>query len=293
MEDTLKRYFTLIFLALSLFSCAQEQENSNPKHVAFKGDSKHNVAVLIGAAMRGRPEFLSGVLEDLQGLSSLFKNELGIRPVLRYDPSAKEALEATYWAAKEVGRDGTLIWYFSGHGGRDGSLYTRDPYGGDPEWWLDAKTVADTIARARTDLSTNKNDKSLLRIKRVIFLFDNCYSGRAFKRFDIEDIVRGDPWGRRKENYDPIESTFFDQILVASASRSFETALDSQRGGLFTRALRSSFLALQYDSSATIGDLAKKVTVTTKALARKQYSEQEPEFADYPRGKVMRDKLWE
>lgn len=114
-----------------------------------------NVAVLFGV-----PDNLPGVRVDMRELEALFQQpEYGLKVYSYLDKNPAEIAQLTGQHSKEVDANGTLLFYFSGHGAEDGLLMA---YGG----MLDFNDVASAIKQNRT-----------APLKRLLTVVDSCFSG--------------------------------------------------------------------------------------------------------------------
>lgn len=152
--------FGLVALALSA-GCNRKQANSSMKELT--GDpSAPNIALLFSD-----DSDLVGPEYDITNFSAFLRSvnhqyRFGVHEGRK--ASKATILDATSQALQRVGQNGTLLWYFSGHGvaDRGGAVVTA---GGS---YLYYSELSNAIARVRQT-----------PVKRLILLVDACFSGTA------------------------------------------------------------------------------------------------------------------
>lgn len=152
---------------------------------------------------------------------------------------------------QNAGYDGTFFFYYTGHGNK-GSLYMQD--GSMP------------IATIRAAME--KGRQGLGPMKRLVLMFDSCYSGslldpvrnvlplnqmhdnRIASALFADEVVRGMAPSRDTAPY-------WEKLFVFASSRADETSLAGQEGSVFTVALKKAFDEAIYENS-TLGTWVKK-----------------------------------
>ena len=214
---------------------------------------------------------LSGVSHGLPGIDLDTQNveRMASHAAYKFHPNhADEAQGTSSNVAAEltrlseaVGNDGTLFFYFSGHGS-PGSLYMQDG--------------SMSISKIRKALETGR--AKLGPMQRLVMMFDSCYSGSLLDpvrdvlplgqifRPEIASELFADEAFRQltpsRANDDgdvgeepPIE--YWKKLFVFASSRADETSLAGETGSVFTVALGKAYDEV-IESNATLGDWVKK-----------------------------------
>ncbi len=188
-----------------------------------------------------------GVAKNLPGIDIDVRNvtKMAIHPDYKFSPSILENAQGTTkniaqsltnlgYAAAD---DGTLMFYFSGHGNR-GLIQVQD------------RTMR--VGEIRTAIE--KGREGLGNLRRLILIFDSCFSGslldpfRGFIRWLFTD-VRTESELFADEVAQDFESTarnnrlekYWDSLFVFAACRANETSLASSKGSIFTNAMIKAF----------------------------------------------------
>ncbi len=308
-----------VLLTLSL-SCGKHRESAtDPKDLAYSRNA-NNVALLFSS-----PNNLSGPPTDIKTLKPILEG-LSFKVVTVDNATVDDIIRETKKSSKDIGENGTLFWYFSGHGTQQGRLVAEN------EQLLDFKEVTTAITDVRES-----------PIKRFLVFVDACFSGqlvngtqslineggavtssgitRSTQKFALADTDETDPndaqvgssGEQTPEELDAIgtekSSTgiraaiadayhyktgkVFEQALVMTAARKFETSLDLGRsyGGAFTYSLRKAFSELKGSSGKpTIRDLAETVIAETKDITENAHI---PVYRAFPATGVLEDFLFE
>jgi len=242
--------------------------------------SANNVAVLFGAS-----NGLQGVNTDLRELQKTFSDPaLGFKVQAHAEASSQSIIANSAKQAAAVGDNGTLLWYFSGHGAENGLLQTN---GG----MLNFASVAKSMREARGK-----------PFKRLIVIVDACFSGNmvdgltavrnnySVSNIDHESSALASGTGFGLTAIDEqaavtktLNNAFgafsnqggavyrsaplYEQLLVISAARKSEPSLDlgARAGGAFTMIFRNSLAKLQKSNQqATVRDWVTQVQDSTR-----------------------------
>lgn len=250
-NNRLVRVGMLGVIALALIvGCNSKQSTSSMKELT--GDpNAPNIALLFSDDSN-----LVGPDYDITNFSAFLRSvnhqyRFGIHEGRK--ASKATILENTSQALRRVGENGTLLWYFSGHGvpDRGGAVVTA---GGS---YLYYSELSNAIARVRQT-----------PIKRLILLVDACFSGTAVSDQSpfaptgsqtsqgTNSVAAQDNAGVERLVIDhanaaraqiaalklPNGKPLFEQVVVATAARANETAADlATKGGAFTRAFLEVF----------------------------------------------------
>lgn len=258
------------------------------RDLAYDSNAK-NIALLFGAA-NGLP----GIQDDLNHMKKVLEDPQGgnsFEVVLIEDASQGQILKATQDAAIAVGDNGTIFWYFSGHGASDGELMTT-------QGMLPFSLVSETIRNARST-----------PVKRMFAMFDSCFSGQMVDGSATVASAGGngitDEYMKGvAENYvGSAAASFYDnasiaklapsayeQMIVMSASQSYETSLAGSSGSEFTNAISTVFSEFKSGrANATIGEFLDAVK---KQTANSSGGHHTPAFRVMPEQGVMNDTLF-
>lgn len=159
---------------------------------------------------------------------------------------------------EKTGSDGTFFFYYTGHGST-GSIYLQD--GSMP------------IAAIRSAME--KGRAALGPMKRLVLMFDSCYSGslldpvrdllplnqvydsRVASALFADAVVEAMTPRRDEKGY-------WEELFVFASSRADETSLAGQTGSRFTVALKKAFDEVIATENATLGDWVAKTQEYTK-----------------------------
>lgn len=305
-------YMGMILAASSLFTACNPR-TSVPAHLRDLSydPNARNIALLFGAA-NGLP----GIQDDLNHMKQVLEDPQGgngFQVVMLTDASRDQILSATQEAAVAAGENGTIFWYFSGHGAESGDLMTT---GG----MLPFSKVTDTIRSARQT-----------PVKRMFAMFDSCFSGQMVNGsaaingmrsgglagsdnvYALTSAPEGSDWSSASDdeammqvakNYANIAAdSFYDQapvakmapqafeqLIVMSASQRYETSLAGSGGSEFTSALANVFQSFKSGRpQATIGEFLDAVRSET---ARSSGGHHTPAFRVMPEQEIMADTLF-
>ncbi|MEY4630411.1 MAG: Caspase domain, partial [Pseudomonadota bacterium] len=139
-------------------ACVQRNNAAGKLRELSYDPSAQNIALLFGA-----PNGLPGIPEDLESMKAVLEDPQGgngFKVVLINEATSEQILDATRKAAVDAGENGTIFWYFSGHGAESGTLMT---VGG----MLPFSKVTDVVRDARQT-----------PVKRFYAMFDSCFSGQ-------------------------------------------------------------------------------------------------------------------
>lgn len=281
-------------------ACVQRPGDQGKMRELSYDPSAQNIALLFGAA-NGLP----GIADDLESMKVVLedpKGGNGFKVVMINEASTQQILDATRKAAVDAGENGTIFWYFSGHGAESGDLMT---IGG----MLPFAKVTDTIRDARQT-----------PVKRFYAMFDSCFSGqmvdgsaaidRSLNRSQYaltggEQAVSSSAFLKSTaETYAEIAADSFhesstvakiapqayEQLIVVSASQRYEESLAGSSGSMFTEALKNVFKRMKSDSpNATIGQFLDAIKSETKSSSGGQHT---PASRVMPEQGVLQDSLF-
>jgi len=296
LAKPVKTLTSVVFVLASLVAGCQPRidvsSSSRLRDLSYDPNAK-NIALLFGAA-NGLP----GITDDLNHMKQVLEDPQGgngFQVIMVNDATRDQILNATKEAAVAAGENGTIVWYFTGHGASSGELMTT---GG----MLPFAEVSDAIRSVRQT-----------PVKRMFAFFDSCFSGQmvdgsaTVKRLtskNFSDGISDQVMKDAAENYaDAAAGSFFDQspivkmgpsayeqLIVMSASQRYETSLAGSEGSEFTNALSNVFRAMKSSKpNATIGDFLEGVkTETTRSTG----GSHTPAYRVMPEQAVMGDTLF-
>lgn len=243
-----------------------------------------NVALLIG-----EPNGLTGIDLDLNMMDETLNRETGgsfeVRRIWRED--AQAVVEATRQAALDVGDEGTLFWFFSGHGSTDGQLITEPGA-------VDFDDVAAAIKASRAK-----------PLKRLMLFVDACFSGNLVD--GRNEVARGETEGATfslvengaeslaelaTRSLSPkagrYSATLADQLLVVAAADAQTESLAGNDGSTFTKGVWQAFHAAREDSETTIASFLDQVSRNTLANSGGQHF---PVYKAFPGATLLNERL--
>ncbi len=294
LAKPVKTLTSVMFVVASLLVGCQPRTNVNShlRDLAYDSSAK-NIALVFGAA-NGLP----GITDDLNTMKQVLEDPQGgngFQVIMVNDATRDQILNATKEAAVAAGENGTIFWYFTGHGAESGQLMTT---GG----MLPFAEVSDAIRSVRQT-----------PVKRMFAFFDSCFSGQmvdgdaTVKRFTSKNFnteISDRTMKVAEENYaDAAAGSFFDQspivkmgpsayeqLIVMSASQRYETSLAGSGGSQFTNALSNVFRALKSSKpNATIGEFLDGVKTET---TRSSGGHHTPTYRVMPEQAVLGDSLF-
>lgn len=288
--------FTNTALVIALASGCSASPHRGDSDTALQNiaasQSGTNVALIFYAA-NGLP----GADQDINALKEFLNDKDGgnnFKVVTVVDATKRDIIDTTKRAAQDVGEQGTLVWYFGGHGTEEGLLYTAD------KGFLNFDEVSTAIKGVRQT-----------PIKRLFVLIDSCFSGQmvdgniAIGRDQVAP-TGADSYGRgetralsnlasttlggvtRATAPQTYGSVLFEQLFVMAAARKTETAAATDRGSTFTTSVLDAFKALKGDKAATLRDYAEKVKQMTVAKANGSHT---PVYRAVPESAVLTDLM--
>lgn len=221
--------------------------HANTSRSLVTNNSANNRALLIAAA-----NGLSGLDYDIKNLQEIGNNEAyGFKDTTLWDDKASvpntKAVLATL--AHEVGEDGTLFFYFTGHGTK-GGLYMGD------QGFLHVSDIRESIEKGRQGMGP---------VDRLVIMYDSCYSGSMVdpvrrnlfseELFSLDMATQmADDVVREFNTRDA--ANYWKSVFVFASSRSDETSLASPVGSIFTLALKKAFDEAA-KSNGTMGKLVE------------------------------------
>lgn len=172
------------------------------------------------------------------------------------DAQATEAAMLTELShqSKQVDNEGTLLFYFSGHGD-PGVIISQDVN-------TKVEKLRDAIRAGRDGLSP---------LARLVLIFDSCYAGSLLNifndNFELTNFAKVDEAAASQRMADAVTAAFTDDLrdapywkslFVFASSRADETSLGGMNGSNFTVALKKAF----DETLAAKGNMAKWVELS-------------------------------
>lgn len=276
-----------------LAACGVKPENSTQKFRPADPNAV-NVFYVVGA-----PNGLSGVATDVREMANVLSDESnGYNWQVQSNGNATKAeiLQKLQTYSAQVGENGSLGFYVSGHGDSSGRFMTANGM-------LSYREVAAAIASGRAT-----------PLKRLLTFNDSCFSGHWVdgngqlpedKLLMAEEFADLSP-EEAQENAEMAAQQMADgfmtqtgtgradsieQFLTFAASKKTQTSLDygRTRGGAFTWTLRQTFANLKKSNNeATVGQFAEKTAKDTYSMTRHHL----PVYRAYP-ASLLEEKLFE
>jgi len=265
--------FPVLALVCSLVVAASSFA-ANPQGLVDSAEGKNEV-LLVGVS-HGLP----GIDLDIKNVERIASN-----PAYKFHPSYLEEEKGTgantiaelTRVSESVGYDGTMFFYYSGHGS-PGSLYLQDG--------------SLTIAKMRKAMEAGR--AKLGPMKRLVMMFDSCYSGSLLdpvrnilplnQMYDgrIANAIMADEAIRQlsPSREEGPAAEYWKSLFVFASSRADETSLAGDDGSVFTVALGNGF-DQTLESKGTLGAWVTKTQELTKGhhpVARFAPAELENEY---------------
>lgn len=241
-----------LLCALSITSISTAASGQASRTGLVDSADAKNVALLVGVSYG-----LPGIDLDLKNV-----REIATNPGYRFDinelwedkGTVANVSKTLTELAESVTEGGTLFFYFSGHGSREGIL-------------MDDRLMK--VGEIRAALEKGRAKKGPL--DRLVMMFDSCYSGalvnplrkavsvdesnRSSEEF-VESLTEALQSGNRGEQY-------WKKLFVFASSRADETSAAGNGGSAFTVSLRKAFDEAVLSKSK----MAEFVTKTQKYTA--------------------------
>ena len=215
-----------------------------------------NQALLVGVTYG-----LPGIDLDIANMKAIAENaSYQLKPTTLWEAEGNVANTAQHLTdlSKASGKEGTFLFYFSGHGS-SGSILLEDME-------MQVKDIRTAIEAGR---------KGLTPLARLVLMFDSCYSGSLLDPFrrgiSLDGILT--PEMRTALLADNVVSEFtgtnrakkkyWDNLFVFASSRADETSLASDAGSIFTLALVKGFTEVA-TANGTVGDFVAKTQAYTE-----------------------------
>lgn len=170
----LQSFGLLVVTSALLFGCNLSRSGeSEQKDLLVDGDAK-NIALLVSSYNEGEDDlwWSKNSIKQLRTSLRKIKGTGALQVRERHDVTAEQLVALTTKAAKDVGPDGTLVWYVASHGWTDGFATA----GGG------RLRPADIVAALRAGRSTP--------IRRLILLFDYCGSGGMVEGLSLQGLEK-------------------------------------------------------------------------------------------------------
>jgi hypothetical protein len=198
-----------------------------PMHGPGVAVSQNRWGVIIGIEKYDHLPSAPYAGNDADKMAVYFEKILGVPPkntLIQRDASAtKSKIEAATrsWLRKNVGRSGTVYFYFSGHGAPDET--TGEPY-------LVPYDVDPRIGNTGYPIQTLMEDLEDLHARHTFVFLDACFSGQARGSTEMLVPVKAVMPLQKKLNLS--SSTMV--VLSASSKNQASTILEAAQHGLFT-----------------------------------------------------------
>ncbi len=303
------RLLSLALAATVLVSCGVNESTSDTTALAADKNAT-NVALLFTGDASGIP----GVFKDPPNIQKvLTEPSLDLRFLVnKYISKNQSQIEQESAAAArkmlEVSPNGTMLWYFSGHGAENGELIANGGMG------FRFESVARAMRQARGDVA----------FKRLIVLIDACFSGNsvdgntAITANSGNGVGGGNSFGNNPFGglfalngnivapageptriaqdqavqsvvtaAQPMQGLLYEQFIVIASSRKTELSGDSGQGGTGTLAFLNAIIQMRGNPNATI-EQALQATVRNASGQTPVYRvepeniKNEPLFAELP-----------
>lgn len=278
----MKHAYVYLMIAFTAVGCGVQEQAAETKALAAD-KAAVNVALLFTGDASGIP----GVHQDPGNVERVLTDpSLDMRfQVGKFNGKTISQIEQqsakTAQAMKGSSPNGTLLWYFSGHGSQDGQMIAAGGSG------FNFESVARAMRTARGDTA----------FKRLIVLIDACFAGNAVNGNTQITANSGSGIGGggnsnpfsglfalttpvvppaevvagQKASQDqavqsvvtaaqPMQGRLYEQLIVIASSRANETSGDSSAGGVGTIAFLNAIKSLRANPNATI-DQALQLTV--------------------------------
>ena len=216
-------------------------------------------------------EFYQLLKEDLSG----FKDEN--LSLLLNDEATASAIRGEFGHyIKTLDKDDLLVFYYSGHGGRETDIGNDESDGMD-EYYLPYGVKQDDLFATAIRDDEFGNWMSSLKTNNVVIILDSCFSGGATKS------IKGlSPGGLKAAPYNNVFSDFEleDKVLLA-ASEENQPSLESEKlnQGVFTHYLLKALKGkadLDQDGNITVNEVYKYVKPKVKEFAAETGEMQTP-----------------
>jgi hypothetical protein len=291
-------FISFVLAIFTMTGCGSGNQHSGLRDLAASRDAK-NIAVLVGA-----PTNLPGIDLDLNMMNEVLSGPNGAFEVRRsWRQSASAVVETVRQAAVDVGDNGTLFFFFSGHGAQNGQLLAES--GG----MLDFDRITAAIKESRTR-----------PLKRFMVFVDACFSGNlvngtvavgrddrpdatvvalrsndgeeasdsSVSLSDMSEMLTGKVTAAVTKNSTSYAATLTEQLLVLSAANRNTTSLAGGDGSTFTKGVWQAFRDMAKNRSTTIRSFLKQVHENTR---RNSGGHHTPVYRVFPEKAVLDDLL--
>ena len=273
----------LFWLVFSSVACGRivASDDSQLDHFAWD-PNESNAALVIGADLAGSSMHLPGVSVDRLGMRDLLSDEpLGFQTLTLNNPTLDQVREKVVYGARQLSDRGTFLIYFSGHGGRGGSMFLRGTGGSSEPDELELGKLAAMIAAGRYV----RDPEHPRPVRRLIIVMDSCHSGALVQGDGDFAAMNEAIYAGYQAGQVPIPR-IFTQFVGMTATRADALAQDGE-GGAFTNALRQAFDELRFAQDPTIADLFSRTDQNIQDTSDLQI----PQFETIP-GAVAAESLY-
>ncbi len=301
----MKQSFTSMALGLiitaSSMACKESNPGSNAQGLSANPNSTRNAALFVGMpglkpTANSKGSYLYGVRHDTTNLYNYFTQKSSAKigfakSEVIYEKSTQEALLRTAQVASQVSDDGTLFWYYSGHG-----LGNPDTKTGSGDLFMDGHTVA----KFSEILGAIRKGTQGRKLKRVFIVLDSCFSSAGVGSTVQSGFVPGNfaltsnsELDSENEFLSATQSSFeravaaqnvqkelpFQEAILIASSSSNEVSneisggglVESKVGGVFTLQMVNTLKGFEKSNNVTVGDFLRKVTAAIDGKQHPRY----------------------
>ena len=263
----------LIAFALTASCAAPKASRSNLRDLAANKNAK-NVALIFGAE-----NDLPGVNKDVTEISKLFSDPtFGFQVSVKDKATSSTMIQESGTVAAGLDENSTLIWYYSGHGAEDGSLFAQDQ---QPVYMRDVIAAMQKVRKTP--------------FKRLIVIMDSCFSGQnvdgtaailssSEAQASLTGSVNTIHSSLDNSVSAPATNRPFEQAIILAAARNNQTSADAgaDMGGVFTYSWRTTIAKLLTNKTATISQMLNDTIALTKQNGEGDPNAQVPVFRASP-----------
>lgn len=205
----------IVSLAIGLLWCATSGATTAPSGLVESSDGG-NSALLVGV-----PENLPGIDKDLEMMTEIVSHpEYRFHPsyLWKEDATAKNVLHGLTTEASAIEKDGTFLFYYSGHGDvGELEVYDRP---------LKITEIREALVAARAEAGP---------LSRLVLIFDSCHAGSLIDPVDNASFA-----DQVMSQFDG-KSRYWKKLFIFSSSLATELSDPSDLGSIFTLALYKAF----------------------------------------------------
>lgn len=214
---------------------------SLPSQAAIRGlaeDGKGPNEALLVSVSHGLPG-LDIDMDNMERMATHSAFGFGIQRLEEAKGVGSNVLNSLEDLASRVGRNGTLLFYYTGHGS-PGSLYLED---GD----LEIRKIRAAMERGR---------RALGPMARLVVIVDACFSGSLLSPLRQRELNRRLAQELETALSPALRGSYWKKLLVIASSRANETSLAGVDGSVFTNAFHKAFQETE-NLGGSMGDLVQ------------------------------------